>query len=186
VPETAKNCDGQPKLSLEVAPLTTIKNLPSPIEMKASSFVFKLESVFCSENHPLFIKLASKFLRGHLYTLPLPASTCSTSLAYRLRMLLKIILAVNVRNLRTIKIIAGQPKIDGVVVLWTTTAKSLISTPALYCAHYFRHVIVPKDIAKQVPKNHLMTETEWRNIGIRQSPGWVHYHVHAPGENKFA
>ncbi|XP_064651346.1 cyclin-dependent kinases regulatory subunit-like [Lineus longissimus] len=44
----------------------------------------------------------------------------------------------------------------------------------------YRHVIVPKDIAKQVPKNHLMTETEWRNIGLRQSPGWMHYLVHAP------
>jgi hypothetical protein len=44
-------------------------------------------------------------------------------------MLLKIILAVNVRNLRTTKIIAAQPKIDGVAVLWTTTANSLIATP---------------------------------------------------------
>lgn len=25
-----------------------------------------------------------------------------------------------------------------------------------------------------------MTETEWRNLGVQQSPGWVHYMVHAP------
>ncbi|KAJ8316461.1 hypothetical protein KUTeg_006475 [Tegillarca granosa] len=43
-----------------------------------------------------------------------------------------------------------------------------------------RHVILPPDIAKLVPKNHLMTETEWRNIGVQQSPGWVHYMVHTP------
>jgi len=44
----------------------------------------------------------------------------------------------------------------------------------------YRHVILPHDIAKLVPKNHLMTETEWRNIGVQQSPGWVHYMVHEP------
>lgn len=26
----------------------------------------------------------------------------------------------------------------------------------------------------------LLTEEEWRGIGITQSPGWVHYEVHAP------
>lgn len=25
-----------------------------------------------------------------------------------------------------------------------------------------------------------MTETEWRNLGVQQSPGWVHYMLHAP------
>lgn len=44
----------------------------------------------------------------------------------------------------------------------------------------YRHVILPPDIAKLVPKNHLMTETEWRNLGVQQSPGWVHYMVHSP------
>lgn len=43
-----------------------------------------------------------------------------------------------------------------------------------------RHVILPPDLAKHVPKAHLMTETEWRNLGVQQSPGWVHYMVHAP------
>uniref|UniRef100_A0A914YFN4 Cyclin-dependent kinases regulatory subunit n=1 Tax=Panagrolaimus superbus TaxID=310955 RepID=A0A914YFN4_9BILA len=44
----------------------------------------------------------------------------------------------------------------------------------------YRHVHVPKSVAKLVPKNKLMTETEWRNIGIQQSPGWQHYMVHGP------
>jgi len=39
----------------------------------------------------------------------------------------------------------------------------------------YRHVILPAGLAKLVPKTHLMTETEWRNLGIQQSPGWVHY-----------
>ncbi|KAL7637962.1 UNVERIFIED_CONTAM: hypothetical protein RMT77_011575 [Armadillidium vulgare] len=44
----------------------------------------------------------------------------------------------------------------------------------------YRHVMLPKEIAKLVPKTHLMTETEWRALGVQQSPGWVHYLVHEP------
>ncbi|KAE9554095.1 hypothetical protein FO519_002684 [Halicephalobus sp. NKZ332] len=44
----------------------------------------------------------------------------------------------------------------------------------------YRHVHIPKDIAKNVPKNRLMSETEWRNLGIQQSVGWQHYMIHGP------
>ncbi|KAJ9596869.1 hypothetical protein L9F63_012125 [Diploptera punctata] len=44
----------------------------------------------------------------------------------------------------------------------------------------YRHVILPPDITQNVPKSHLMTETEWRNLGVQQSPGWVHYMMHTP------
>ncbi|XP_027469736.1 cyclin-dependent kinases regulatory subunit 1 isoform X1 [Zalophus californianus] len=43
-----------------------------------------------------------------------------------------------------------------------------------------RHVMLPKDIAKLVPKTHLMSESEWRNLGVQQSQGWVHYMIHEP------
>lgn len=43
-----------------------------------------------------------------------------------------------------------------------------------------RHVILPNELARLVPKSHLMTETEWRNLGVQQSPGWIHYMLHAP------
>lgn len=49
-----------------------------------------------------------------------------------------------------------------------------------------RHVMLPKDIAKRVPKTHLMSETEWRNLGVQQSQGWVHYMIHQPGMCVFA
>uniref|UniRef100_A0A3B3Z9L4 Cyclin-dependent kinases regulatory subunit n=1 Tax=Periophthalmus magnuspinnatus TaxID=409849 RepID=A0A3B3Z9L4_9GOBI len=45
----------------------------------------------------------------------------------------------------------------------------------------YRHVMLPKDIAKRVPKTHLMSESEWRNLGVQQSQGWVHYMIHQPG-----
>ncbi|CAG5056975.1 unnamed protein product [Parnassius apollo] len=44
----------------------------------------------------------------------------------------------------------------------------------------YRHVILPPDIARLVPKSHLMNETEWRNLGVQQSPGWRHFMVHNP------
>ena len=44
-----------------------------------------------------------------------------------------------------------------------------------------RHVVIPQKYVSIIPKHHLMTETEWRNVGIQQSPGWVHYLFHAPG-----
>ncbi|EEC15138.1 cyclin-dependent kinases regulatory subunit-like [Ixodes scapularis] len=44
----------------------------------------------------------------------------------------------------------------------------------------YRHVVLPKEIAKLVPKSRLMSETEWRGIGVQQSHGWVHYMIHEP------
>jgi len=41
-----------------------------------------------------------------------------------------------------------------------------------------RHVILPRDIAKCVPKGRLLTESEWRGLGVQQSRGWVHYAIH--------
>ena len=35
----------------------------------------------------------------------------------------------------------------------------------------YRHVMLPKDLAKLVPKTHLMSEAEWRNLGVQQSLG---------------
>jgi len=57
--------------------------------------------------------------------------------------------------------------------------------------HYeYRHVILPKPLLKLLPKNYfepddsgvlrILTEAEWRGIGITQSLGWEHYEVHAP------
>eukprot|EP00871_Galdieria_phlegrea_P001935 jgi/Galph1/2742/GphlegSOOS_G1437.1 len=47
----------------------------------------------------------------------------------------------------------------------------------------YRHVILPSDIAKLLPKNRLLSEAEWRGIGVQQSRGWVHYAIHRPEPN---
>lgn len=36
-------------------------------------------------------------------------------------------------------------------------------------------------MVKLVPKTHLMSEEQWRAIGVQQSKGWVHYMTHSPG-----
>ncbi|KAK4524015.1 hypothetical protein GAYE_SCF01G1914 [Galdieria yellowstonensis] len=47
----------------------------------------------------------------------------------------------------------------------------------------YRHVILPPDIAKLLPKNRLLSEAEWRGLGVQQSRGWVHYAIHRPEPN---
>ena len=46
------------------------------------------------------------------------------------------------------------------------------------CAAARSHVILPKHIAKSAPKGRLLTDTEWRGVGVQQSRGWVHYSIH--------
>mmetsp|Transcript_32139 Transcript_32139/g.30632 ORF Transcript_32139/g.30632 Transcript_32139/m.30632 type:complete len:103 (-) Transcript_32139:64-372(-) len=44
----------------------------------------------------------------------------------------------------------------------------------------YRHVILPKEVVKNFPKNTTLTESEWRGIGVQQSRGWEHYACHKP------
>ena len=36
------------------------------------------------------------------------------------------------------------------------------------CSHPESHVILPKELAKTLPKSRLLTESEWRGIGVQQ------------------
>lgn len=47
--------------------------------------------------------------------------------------------------------------------------------------YFCRHVMLPKEIAKLIPRQRLMSEGEWRKLGVQQSQGWVHYMCHSPG-----
>ncbi|KAJ2159730.1 hypothetical protein GGF46_002809 [Coemansia sp. RSA 552] len=45
----------------------------------------------------------------------------------------------------------------------------------------YRHVSLPEGLRKYLPRPlRLMKENEWRNLGVRQSPGWEHYMIHEP------
>ena len=63
--------------------------------------------------------------------------------------------------------------------LWMHLLLSVIFV--LFCL-LARHVVLPRELAKQVPKSHLMSEDEWRRLGVQQSLGWVHYMIHEPGQ----
>lgn len=43
-----------------------------------------------------------------------------------------------------------------------------------------RHVILPKELCKKMPPRRLMSEDEWRALGVTQSQGWCHYMLHTP------
>jgi hypothetical protein len=39
-------------------------------------------------------------------------------------------------------------------------------------------VTLSKELARTIPENHLLSEREWRDLGVQQSRGWVHYGIH--------
>ncbi|ONL93613.1 cyclin-dependent kinases regulatory subunit 1 isoform X1 [Zea mays] len=44
----------------------------------------------------------------------------------------------------------------------------------------YRHVVLPPEVAKLLPRNILLSEKQWRLVGVQQSRGWVHYAIHRP------
>uniref|UniRef100_A0A7N4PAI5 Cyclin-dependent kinases regulatory subunit n=1 Tax=Sarcophilus harrisii TaxID=9305 RepID=A0A7N4PAI5_SARHA len=40
--------------------------------------------------------------------------------------------------------------------------------------------LMQSDIVILVPKTNLLSESEWKNLGVQQSQGWVHYMIHEP------
>ena len=49
-----------------------------------------------------------------------------------------------------------------------------------YCdeIYEYRHVHLPKNVFKMMPRGRLLTESEWRALNVQQSRGWVHYEIH--------
>lgn len=41
-----------------------------------------------------------------------------------------------------------------------------------------RHVVIPREVGKKLNLKRLLSEEEWRALGIQQSRGWVHYAWH--------
>ena len=50
----------------------------------------------------------------------------------------------------------------------------------------YRHVTLPPDLAKLVPRNHLMTETEWRNLGRFSEENKIKYDMYAVTSSKMS
>ena len=56
-------------------------------------------------------------------------------------------------------------------------ASLTVRTRSIYAGS---HVILPKHVSKNAPKGRLLSESEWRGLGVQQSRGWVHYAIHRP------
>ena len=63
---------------------------------------------------------------------------------------------------------------------------SRMQNKIMYSEKYFddtaeyRHVILPREYSRYIPRNRLMEEAEWRQLGVQQSLGWRHYMIHKP------
>lgn len=65
-----------------------------------------------------------------------------------------------------------------------------MSTNIIYSDTYsdekyeYRHAILPDDLTDRAfrffRKRQYMTESQWRNIGVRQTKGWEHFLWHSP------
>ena len=44
----------------------------------------------------------------------------------------------------------------------------------------YRHVLLPKEVFEKIPYKRLLSENEWRGIGLQMSKGWSHYTIHKP------
>lgn len=59
--------------------------------------------------------------------------------------------------------------------------KELEYSDKYYDNYYeYRHILLPKEIFKKLPAKKLLSESEWRSIGISQSKGWINYTIHKP------
>ena len=54
-------------------------------------------------------------------------------------------------------------------------------------SYEYRHVSLPPEVAARLGKGRLLSEPEWRALGVQQSRGWVHYRYlnpkPSPGES---
>jgi cyclin-dependent kinase regulatory subunit CKS1 len=66
----------------------------------------------------------------------------------------------------------GGPLVNDLRIVYSTKYHDAI--------YEYRNVILPTDVARLCPKNKLLSESEWRQLGVQQSRGWEHYAVHRP------
>ena len=57
----------------------------------------------------------------------------------------------------------------------------------MYASYICSHVILDQELYKYMRSvkmdNRLLSESEWRSLGVGQSLGWEHYAVHKPEPN---
>lgn len=71
----------------------------------------------------------------------------------------------------------GSP--GGLLACETARYSSLIQYSGRYddAEYQYRHVLLPKQLAKFLPKDRTATSQEWSSTGIIMSPGWENYEL---------
>lgn len=51
-----------------------------------------------------------------------------------------------------------------------------------YCddTYEYRHVMLTEAAFQKLPKDTLLSEIDWRRLGLQMSPGWEHYMIFKP------
>jgi len=50
--------------------------------------------------------------------------------------------------------------------------------------YVYREVFLPEEVVNKLPKPlRLLTEEEWRDLGVQQSQGWIHYLIYPSEPN---
>ena len=44
----------------------------------------------------------------------------------------------------------------------------------------YKHVLLPETTFRTITKGKILSEEEWRQLGIKQSRGWNHYAIYKP------
>jgi cyclin-dependent kinase regulatory subunit CKS1 len=44
----------------------------------------------------------------------------------------------------------------------------------------YRHVVLPKNLARWLPQNQILKQEQWIEIGVHQSSAWEHYMIYKP------
>jgi cyclin-dependent kinase regulatory subunit CKS1 len=44
----------------------------------------------------------------------------------------------------------------------------------------YKHAILPETTFRKIPRGVLLSESDWRVLGVQQSRGWVHYLIYKP------
>ena len=93
-------------------------------------------------------------------------------------------------KLRKTERISAEYSVNAPTKLQEATYSRIPCIAPITLSTLFRHVVLPKSMVRMLPtgadsKPRIMTDKEWRGIGVQQSRGWEHYAVHRSVSTKF-
>lgn len=78
---------------------------------------------------------------------------------------------------RSVRVLRRSLQYTFSLLLFSSLTVVWMASRARAATRAFRHVILPKEMQRSLP-DRLLSESEWRQLGVQQSRGWVHYAIH--------